>query len=167
MAVRNLLIGTLVLLGFIFVLHTLTDRNRAIKPINYSTFLNLVENDEIKRVHVSGQEVYGLLKDGTRFETTIANKSRDWELLRKHNVEFSVDNPNGAFNFWYLLPLLSLLLTAWAIWYFIRQSRGSGGGGGTGGNIFTMGKSRARLFMPSAINVKFPDVAGARRQKKS
>ena len=88
---RNLLIGTLLLLGFIFVLHTLTDRNRAIKPITYSTFLNLVEHDEVKRVHVAGQEVHGFLKDGTRFETTIANKSGDWDLLRKHNVEFSVD----------------------------------------------------------------------------
>ncbi len=164
--IRNLLVGTLVLLGFIFILHTLTDRNRAIKPVNYSTFLNLVENNEIKRVHVSGQEVYGILKDGSRFETTIANKSKDWELLRKHGVEFSVDNPNNSFNFWYLLPLLSLLLTAWAIWYFIRQSRGSGGGGGGGNNIFTMGKSRAQLFMPSTINVKFPDVAGVMEAKE-
>ena len=97
--IRNLLIGTLVLLGFIFILHTLTDRNRAIKPVNYSTFLNLVENNEIKRVPVSGQEVYGILKDGSRFETTIANKSKDWELLRKHGVEFSIDNPNNSFNF--------------------------------------------------------------------
>ncbi len=161
---RNLLIGTLVLLGFIFILHTLTDRNRAIKPLTYSTFLNLVEHDEVKRVHVAGQDVHGFLKDGTRFETTIANKSGDWELLRKHNVEFSVDSPNGSFNIWYLLPLLSLLITAWALWYFIRQSRGSGGGGGN--SIFTMGKSKARLFMPSTIKVKFTDVAGVMEAKE-
>lgn len=162
---RNLLIGTLVLLGFIFVLHTLTDRNRTIQPITYSQFLNLIEKDEVKRVHVSGQEVHGILKDNSRFETTIANKSADWQLLREHGVEFSIDNPNGAFNIWYLLPLLSLFITAWALWYFIRQSRGSGGGGG-GNNIFTMGKSRARLFMPSSINVKFDDVAGVMEAKE-
>ncbi|HLE76616.1 MAG TPA: ATP-dependent zinc metalloprotease FtsH [Candidatus Babeliales bacterium] len=162
---RNLLVGTLVLLGFIFVLHTLTDKNRAIQPITYSKFLNLVEQDEVKRVHVSGQEVHGILKNNTKFETTIANKSGDWELLRKHNVEFSIDNPNGSFNIWYLLPLLSLIITAWALWYFIRQSRGSGGNGG-GNNIFTMGKSRARLFMPSSITVKFDDVAGVQEAKE-
>ncbi len=161
---RNLLIGTLVLLGFIFILHTLTDRNRAIKPLTYSTFLNLVEHDEVKRVYVAGQDVHGFLKDGTPFETTIANKSGDWELLRKHNVEFSVDSPNGSFNIWYLLPLLSLLITAWALWYFIRQSRGSSGGGGN--SIFTMGKSKARLFMPSTIKVKFTDVAGVQEAKE-
>jgi len=162
---RNLLIGTLVLLGLILVLHTLTDRNRTIQPVTYSQFLNLVEKGEVKRVHVSGQEVHGILKNDSRFETTIANKSTDWQLLRKHGVEFSIDNPNGAFNIWYLLPLLSLLITAWALWYFIRQSRGSGGGGG-GNNIFTMGKSRARLFMPSTINVKFDDVAGVMEAKE-
>lgn len=160
-----MLVGTLVLLGFIFVLHTLTDKNRAIQPITYSKFLNLVEQDEVKRVHVSGQEVHGILKNNTKFETTIANKSGDWELLRKHNVEFSIDNPNGSFNIWYLLPLLSLIITAWALWYFIRQSRGSGGNGG-GNNIFTMGKSRARLFMPSSITVKFDDVAGVQEAKE-
>ncbi len=161
---RNLLIGTLVLLGFIFILHTLTDRNRTIKPVTYSTFLNLVEHDEVKRVHAAGQDVHGLLKDGTPFETTIANKGSDWELMRKHKVEVSIDSPGGTFNFWYLLPLLSLLITAWAIWYVIRQSRGSGGGGGN--NIFTMGKSRARLFMPSSIKAKFADVAGVLEAKE-
>ncbi len=161
---RNILIGTLVLLGFLFALHTLTDRSRNIKTLSYSTFLNMVEQGDVKRVHVAGHEVYGVMKDGGHFETTIANKSKDWEILRAHGVEFSVDSPGAAFNFWYLLPLLSLLITAWAIWYFIRQSRGSGGGGTN--NIFTMGKSRARLFMPSSISVKFTDVAGVDEAKE-
>ncbi len=161
---RNIIIGTLVLLGFLFVLHTLTDRSRNIKTLSYSSFLNMVEQDEVKRVHVAGQDVYGLLKDGTRFETTIANKSKDWEMLRSHGVEFSVDSPGQTFNFWYLLPLLSLLITAWAIWYFIRQSRGSGGGGAN--SIFTMGKSRARLFMPSSIKETFASVAGVTEAKE-
>lgn len=162
---RNFIIGALVLLGFLLALHTLTDRSRNIRTMNYSTFLNQVEENNVKRVHVSGQEVYGLMKDGTKFETTIANKGGDWDLLRKHKVEFSVDNPAQQFNFWYLLPLLSLFLTAWAIWYFIRQSRG-GSGSGNGGNIFNMGKSRARLFMPSSIKENFESVAGAQEAKE-
>ncbi len=163
--VRVLLVGVLVLVGSLFALHTLTDRSRSIKTLNYSTFLNQVEDNNVKRVHVVGQDVYGVLQDGTRFETTIANKGKDWEILRKHNVEFSVDSPGQQFNFWYLLPLLSLFLTAWAIWYFVRQSRGSGGGGGAN-SIFTMGKSKARLFMPSTIKEKFSSVAGADEAKE-
>lgn len=162
---RNFIVGALVLLGFLLALHTLTDRSRNIRTMTYSAFLNQVEEGNVKRVHVSGQEVYGLMKDGTKFETTIANKGGDWELLRKHKVEFSVDNPAQQFNFWYLLPLLSLFLTAWAIWYFIRQSRG-GAGSGENNNIFTMGKSRARLFMPSSIKENFESVAGAAEAKE-
>ena len=43
--------------------------------------------------------------------------------------------------------------------YFLHQARGQGGGGGS--NIFGMGKSKARLFMPSTIKEKFSSVAGA------
>ena len=161
---RTFLVGLLVLIGSLFALHMLTDRSRNIKTLTYSAFLTQVEQDQVKRVHVVGQEVYGFLKDGTRFETTIANKGKDWEILRAHNVEFSVDSPNQQFNFWYLLPLLSFLITGWAIWYFIRQSRGSGGGGGN--SIFTMGKSKAKLFMPSTIKEKFTSVAGADEAKE-
>ncbi len=50
-------------------------------------------------------------------------------------------------------------------WYFIRQSRGGSGGGG-GGNIFTMGKSRAKMFMPSTIKENFDSVAGADEAKE-
>ncbi len=162
---RNFIIGVMVLFGFLLILHTLTDRSRNIQTMTYSTFLNQVEQGNIKRVHVSGQEVQGILKDGRRFETTIANKGKDWEMLRQHGVEFSVDNPAQQFNIWYLLPLLSLLITAWAIWYFIRQSRGGSGSGG-GNNIFTMGKSRARLFMPSTIKENFDSVAGVEEAKE-
>ncbi len=161
---RTFLVGLLVLIGSLFALHMLTDRSRNIKTLTYSAFLTQVEQDQVKRVHVVGQEVYGFLKDGTRFETTIANKGKDWEILRAHNVEFSVDSPNQQFNFWYLLPLLSFLITGWAIWYFIRQSRGSGGGGGN--SIFTMGKSKAKLFMPSTIKETFDSVAGAAEAKE-
>jgi cell division protease FtsH len=161
---RTFLVGLLVLVGSLFALHMLTDRSRNIKTLTYSAFLNEVEQDQVKRVHVVGQEVYGFLKDGTRFETMIANKGKDWEILRAHNVEFSVDSPNQQFNFWYLLPLLSFLITGWAIWYFIRQSRGSGNGGGN--SIFTMGKSKARLFMPSSIKETFASVAGADEAKE-
>ncbi len=164
---RNMLVGALLLFGFIVALITLTERSRTIKTMTYSTFLNQVEQGNIKRIHVSGQEVYGIMADGSKFETTIANKSKDWELLRAHNVEFSIDNPAQQVNLWYLFPLLSLLITGWAIWYFIRQSRGgAGGGGGGNNNIFSMGKSRARLFMPSTIKDTFASVAGAQEAKE-
>lgn len=54
-------------------------------------------------------------------------------------------------------PLLLLV----AIWIFIFRRMGSQGGGGGAGNIFNVGKSKARMFdKESDINVTFKDVAG-------
>ena len=164
---KNLLILTLLLLGGIALLHRFTDYARQIKEISYSAFLKRVEQNDVRRVHASGQDVYGVFRDGSRFETVVADNPANWDLLKKHDVEFSVASPSGQINFWYLLPLFLSLITLGAIWYFIRQARGGGGGGGGGpGNIFTMGKSKAKMFMPSEIKENFDSVAGAEEAKE-
>lgn len=163
---RNIIIGTLIFLCTLFVLHHLTDYSRHIQTISYSTFLDKVEQDQVKRIHVAGQEVYGSLKDSTRFETVIAENDSLWEQLRAHHVEFSIANPSNQFSYWYLLPFLSLIFMAIFAWYFIRQARSNSGGGNGGSNIFSMGKSKARMFMPSSIKETFDSVAGAAGAKE-
>ncbi|HSW73963.1 MAG TPA: ATP-dependent zinc metalloprotease FtsH [Candidatus Limnocylindria bacterium] len=162
---KNLLIAVIIIIASLAVLTWLTDYSMQVKPISYSNFLKKVENDEVKWIKVTDQDVQGVLKDNTRFETTIADNQKNWDVLREHNVEVEIMSSAGQFNLWYLLPLLSFLITIMAIWYFIRQSRNSGGGGG-GSNIFTMGKSRARMFMPSMIKENFNSVAGAAEAKE-
>ncbi len=53
-------------------------------------------------------------------------------------------------------------------WYIYRQAKniGNGSGGNGAGNIFSMGKSRAKMFMPSAIKENFNSVAGAAEAKE-
>ena len=69
---------------------------------------------------------------------------------------------------WYITMLLfalgGLILVGWFIY---RQAKniGSGNGGGAG-NIFSMGKSRAKMFMPSTIKENFNSVAGAAEAKE-
>ncbi|MCU4163176.1 ATP-dependent zinc metalloprotease FtsH [Carboxylicivirga caseinilyticus] len=59
--------------------------------------------------------------------------------------------------FAFMWPLLLLI----AVWVFIFRRMGAQGGGGGAGNIFNVGKSRAKMFdKESAINVTFQDVAG-------
>ena len=59
-------------------------------------------------------------------------------------------------------PLLLIL----AIWIFIFRRMSSQGGGGAG-NIFNVGKSKARMFdKESSINVTFQDVAGLAEAKQ-
>jgi cell division protease FtsH len=163
---KNIFVAIVVFLACLLALHQLTDSSRNIQIIPYSTFLDKVEQDQVSVVHIAGQDVRGKLKDGTFFETVVGSNQKDWELLRLHNVEIAVDHPSNAIALWYVLPFLSLLLIILAgLWFFLRGSREGSGGGGAG-NIFSMGKSKAKLFMPSSIKENFNSVAGAAEAKE-
>lgn len=162
---KHILFGALFVLASIFLLSRLSDYARSIDVISYSDFLKRIEANDVKWVRVYGQEVKGLLKDGSAFETVVGNNPNDWDLLRKHNVEFSVVNPASQINMWYLAFFLGFLGLLIAIaWLFMRQARNSSGNSGS--NIFTMGKSRARMLMPSSIKENFNSVAGATEAKE-
>ena len=59
----------------------------------------------------------------------------------------------------WVLPILLLVF----LWFFMFRKMGSGGGGG---NIFSMGKSRAKLFEGSKIQITFDNVAGLEEAKQ-
>ena len=150
--------------GLLLVLHKLTELGRNVQVISYSTFLEKVDQDLVKKVYVAGQDVEGFFTDGSRFETVIGTNTNDWEMLRSHGVEFSIISPSNQLGIWYLFLFSCLFVAIWAVWYFIR-ARNAGNNGG-GGNIFTMGKSGARMFLPSSIKENFNSVAGADEAKE-
>lgn len=160
---KNLLFVVFFFVICIALMSKLTDYTRHIKSMNYSAFMKAVENKEVKEIHVSGQDVYGILNDGTRFEAIIADTPQNWNFLREHNVEFSVAPTSNQLTVWHIVLLFMLCMIPLAVWYFLRQTRGSGGGS----NIFTMGKSKARIFMPSSISINFDAVAGASESKEA
>src|SRR3989304_9532969 len=80
---KNVIILTIVLFGGILLLHRLSDYARQIKSVSYSAYVKRVEQDDVKQVYVSDQEVRGLFRDGSRFETVTPNNPQYWELLKK------------------------------------------------------------------------------------
>lgn len=162
------IIAIVILVGALLSLYFVTEYQRGSQEISYATFLDLVEQDQVKAVHVNDQDLYGELTDGGKFTTVIVSTDSTWEALRKHNVDMTLESPSSQFNFWYLFALFSLLFMVWIGWNFLRQLRGSGGSGGGGGpgNIFSMGKSKARMFLPSEIKENFDSVAGAQEAKE-
>lgn len=63
----------------------------------------------------------------------------------------------------FLLPLIIIL----AIWMFVMRRMTGGGGGGAGGQIFNIGKSRAKVYENGkTTNVTFKDVAGLEGAKE-
>ncbi len=76
-----------------------------------------------------------------------------------NNFDYTNEDRTNFFGdfFAYMWPLLFIVV----LWIFIFRRMGGQGGGGGAGNIFNVGKSRAKMFdKESSINVNFTDVAG-------
>tara|TARA_Y100000991_G_scaffold215504_1_gene206186 strand:- start:3063 stop:4973 length:1911 start_codon:yes stop_codon:yes gene_type:complete len=100
-------------------------------------------------------------------------KTNDASELEKSIQEFNKDlsdkiqNENEDGGIWgdILISMLPFIIII-AIWIFIMR-RMSAGGGGAGGQIFSIGKSKAKLFdANSQVKITFRDVAGLEGAKE-
>lgn len=77
-------------------------------------------------------------------------------------VNFQVKNDWGGI----LLSFLPFILIV-VIWIIVMRRMSAGGGGGAGGQIFNIGKSRAKLFDEKTdVKITFKDVAGLEGAKE-
>lgn len=162
-------VGLLLLVGLAYVV----EHTRPVRRLSYSDFVKRVELDQVKSMQVVGPDVTGTLVEPALiqgasekkvyFETVIPNNPKLWELFKEHNIDVAVAYPSSDFNFWNMLLLGFFVATLVFIWYIFRQSRGAASNGTT---LFSMTKSKARMFMPSQIKVTFSSVAGAVEAKE-
>ena len=110
-----------------------------------------------------------VLANGAKAHVSAEAPSRDrasdkidqWRAAGKFNGQVKFEESGGFMSF--LLSFGPILLLV-ALWYFIMK-RMSGGAGGPGG-VFSVGKSKAKLFdKDNNTNVTFKDVAGLQEAK--
>ena len=66
-----------------------------------------------------------------------------------------------------ILPTLIFFALFIGVWLFIMRKMSAGGGGGAGGQIFNIGKSKAKLFdQNTEVKTSFKDVAGLEGAKE-
>ena len=88
--------------------------------------------------------------------------ARAAEGVYKGNVKYETKPDYWGNLFWNIFPLIVFI----GIWIFLMR-RMSGGGGGAQGNVFNVGKSKAKLFEKDGANrVTFKDVAGQEGAKQ-
>lgn len=161
----NLLILVVVALGILFALTKIADVRQSIKTVNYSLFKKQLLDNEIESVAISGTDITGNYKeDKGRFELSVQDTKKLVDLLEEHNVDISFVPPSADFTIWHILALLSFILTPLMMWYLFKKSKSATTGGQN--NIFTISKSKAKMFMPSQIKVKFDSVAGVHEAKE-
>ena len=89
------------------------------------------------------------------------------ERAKANNVEFSYDFVTIENKFFDIilsfLPIIVIVL----VWIFIMRRMSGAGGGGAGGQIFNIGKSKAKLFDEKTdVTITFKDVAGLEGAKE-
>ena len=148
--------------------NALTSKQENKQQIEYSQFIQQVNNGEVASVNIEGSAIIGYLVRGERTDKTsfFTNAPLDDNLVKTlldNKVRVNVipeEKPSMLASLFYsLLPVL-LLIGAW--FYFMRMQSGGGGKGGA----FSFGKSRARLLDKDANKVTFADVAGCDEAKE-
>ncbi|GAB2789931.1 ATP-dependent zinc metalloprotease FtsH [Halomonas shantousis] len=136
------------------------------QTMNYSQFVQQVQNDQIRSVTIDGYTITGERSDGSQFQT-IRPAAQDPKLmddLLAHDVTVIGKEPQEQ-SLWTRLLIASFpILIILAIFiFFMRQMQG--GGSGRGGPM-SFGKSKAKLLSQDQIKTTFADVAGCDEAKE-
>jgi len=136
------------------------------QQVNYSQFVEMVQQGQVRQVTIDGLQVQGTRGDGSQFQT-IRPQVSDNKLmddLLANNVEV-IGKEADRQSLWtqLLVAAFPILIIVALFVFFMRQMQG-GGAGGKGPMSF--GKSKARLMSEDQIKNTFGDVAGCDEAKE-
>ena len=155
----------LVIAGVLYVVASSIHTQPTQQMLNYSAFIDNVENGNVDQVTIGDTRISGQMNDGTRFET-VKPPAMDTNLiptLIQNEVEVTGKEPERqGFLTQLFLSVLPILLILAIFIFFMRQMQGGGKGGG---GPMTFGKSKARLMGEDQIKTTFADVAGVEEAK--
>ena len=162
---KNFVVWIILAAALMFVFNSFSPEQNQ-NDIDYSTFLNEVQNDRVSEVVIADLIIHGERNDGSTFRTIRPNV-QDPKLmddLVNHNVRIIGKEREEPSLFSQLLVAAFPILLILAIFvFFMRQMQG--GGGGRGGPM-SFGKSKAKLLTGDQINTTFADVAGVDEAKE-
>ncbi|HAJ91095.1 MAG TPA: ATP-dependent zinc metalloprotease FtsH [Gammaproteobacteria bacterium] len=160
---KNLILWVVIALVLMTVFNNFGPKSTGSQSLNYSDFINEVQQGQIQLVEIEGHTVKGTRHDGSRFTTqTPPDDPKMVDDLLSNKVEVKVVEPNQhgllmtIFINWF--PML-LLIGVWI--FFMRQMQGGGGRG-----AMSFGKSKARMLGEDQIKTTFADVAGVEEAKE-
>ena len=136
------------------------------RALNYTEFLELVNDRQVERVTVDGFVITGKRRDGEVFKTVrpaIQDNGLIGDLL-ENDVVVEGKQPERQ-SIWTQLLIASfpILIIIAIFMFFMRQMQG--GGGGRGGPM-SFGKSKARMLSEDQVKTTFADVAGCDEAKE-
>ena len=142
--------------------------NAKVQEVDYGTFMKMIEEKNIGSVEVDDSEIVFTDKDNQNiYKTGEMNDPTLTERLYESGAKFTRNIEKG------MSPLLSFFLTAilpillFALIGQIMAKKLMSQASGPNAMAFGMGKSNAKVYVPSSDGIKFADVAGEDEAKEN
>lgn len=153
--------------------YNLLDENKVEKVVFNKNSARIYLNKEAKEAEKNTKEnlpnFLGRENNGPQYTVDVASPDLFQKKLDEAHAEGklkeygSEPESNWSEIFMMLLPVLLII----GFWFFMMRRMSGGGAGGGGGQIFSIGKSKAKLFdEKNDIRVTFKDVAGLEGAKE-
>ena len=145
---------------------------RNIEDVEYSTFLEMLDNKEISSVQKNSDYIYFTdtnEEDPSYYRTIIFAEDPDLaEKLHESGATFGrVLEKDNSFMYSLLSTAISVVIfIALGRWLSKKLMSSMSSGMGGMGNSMQFGKSNAKIYVPSTTGIKFKDVAGEDEAKE-
>ena len=157
-----LLVSLMVMGLLIYALGGITSED-----LDYSKFLDMVNNDEVQEVVLKSGTLTVTPKDqkseGITYQVTMMGDEQELvDLLQEKGITYHKDPPDSTGTIIYtLLTVILPVVMLVAVMVWVMRSMNKGGG------VMGVGKSRAKAYVQKETGVTFRDVAGQDEAKES
>ncbi len=172
MPMRGLAISFLMMAVFLTVLHLFSNSSKTTNELDYSDFMNKVDQGDVTKVQFSHDGAGNYFAVGETKTLTEAGEQEQFRVeipfadaaltqqLKEQGVQISKKRPKTML-ISVLANILPILLIFGVIYFlFIRQMKNAGRG------AMSFGKSRAKLMTQDKNKITFKDVAGVDEAKE-
>ena len=157
----------LIILAFNMIISPMI-ANAKVKEVDYGKFMKMVEEKNIGKVEVDDSEIYFTDKNNEQiYKTGIMDDPTLTERLYTSGATFARNiqkemSPLLSFFITFILPILIFAILGQ---YLAKKMMSQAGG--PNAMAFGMGKSNAKVYVPSTDGIRFSDVAGEDEAKEN
>mgnify|MGYP004601000747 FL=1 len=157
----------LIILAFNMIISPMI-ANAKVKEVDYGKFMKMIEEKNIGKVEVDDSEIYFTDKNNEQiYKTGIMDDPTLTERLYTSGATFARNiqkemSPLLSFFITFILPILIFAILGQ---YLAKKMMSQAGG--PNAMAFGMGKSNAKVYVPSTDGIRFSDVAGEDEAKEN
>ena len=161
------LIAVLIMILLISVVGSVT-QNAAVETVDYSTFMSSIENKTIDKVDISDDKIQYTEKGSSQvYQTGVMDDSGLTQRLYDAGATFTKEITTTVSPWISTIVYWIVMIVIFSVLGNIIRKRMMSQGVGSNAMSFGMGKSNAKIYVPSEEGIRFTDVAGEDEAKEN